>query len=332
MSDTQTTDEVCCGIRILLVDDHDTNQLVAQQYLQREGYEVDTAADGRQAADAFQNRRYDLILMDIEMPVMDGYEATRIIRNAEAEDRRHKTEDSGQNAEDPSSSHPQRDFAAASAMRNKKDENSDTNIQRSATRDQRPVPIIAMSGHSTAGFSDDCRKAGISDSIGKPLQREALLTMVQKWTTNGSKPKGARQESKVHGISGRGPANDQFPIDLDGAVREFMGEREILANVLQKFIQRSRAQIDTTRAHIVRQDMQQVASEAHAIKGGAANLLAIRLSEIAAELENAAEHKSSGKTTRLVDRLEDELNHLAIFVQHNGLHPFSGNHYEDLNR
>jgi CheY-like chemotaxis protein/HPt (histidine-containing phosphotransfer) domain-containing protein len=68
---------------ILLVDDCDVNQFVAQQYLERAGFQVDIVQNGQQALDALKQRQYDLILMDIVMPVMDGYEAARRIRKAE---------------------------------------------------------------------------------------------------------------------------------------------------------------------------------------------------------------------------------------------------------
>jgi two-component system, sensor histidine kinase and response regulator len=72
------------GGRILLVDDYATNQKVAFIHLSRAGYEVDIAEDGGKAVAAFKEKHYDLILMDIQMPVMDGYAASSAIRALEA--------------------------------------------------------------------------------------------------------------------------------------------------------------------------------------------------------------------------------------------------------
>lgn len=66
--------------RILLAEDNEASQLVASTILARAGYRVDLAADGRAAVAAAASRRYDLILMDIRMPDMDGVQATREIR------------------------------------------------------------------------------------------------------------------------------------------------------------------------------------------------------------------------------------------------------------
>jgi PAS domain S-box-containing protein len=71
------------GMRVLLAEDNTVNQRVAQRMLERRGHRVEVVANGAEALNAFRPGRFDVILMDVQMPVMGGFEATQAIRQRE---------------------------------------------------------------------------------------------------------------------------------------------------------------------------------------------------------------------------------------------------------
>ena len=276
--------------RILLAEDFEVNQKVAQLLLQKAGFQVDVVADGRQAVSAHQKNRYDLILMDIQMPVMDGLEATKRIRNWEAE------------------------------MGTSKEKNSDFNSEfRIPNSEFKRVPIIAMTGDAAMNGFDSQRYPGMDDCICKPLQRDQVLAVIGRWTDNGASDALGQHPAGEIGSQAQKPAQSGLVLDLNRAIDEFMGKKKILSDVLARFIDQAEDQIAGLRNACKDSDYQAVASAAHRLKGGAANLRAERLAGASADLEKAAGSENSEAIRGLIDKLAAEFHHLAQFLRQNGL-------------
>jgi CheY-like chemotaxis protein len=84
-----TISEARRRVRVLLVEDHPVNQKLALRILGKEGIHAEAAANGKEALKALEAGSYDLVFMDVQMPEMDGYEATRIIRDPDSKVRNH---------------------------------------------------------------------------------------------------------------------------------------------------------------------------------------------------------------------------------------------------
>jgi PAS domain S-box-containing protein len=253
--------------RILLVEDYPTNQRVSLQHLESRGYQVDLAENGKQAVDISKVNHYDLILMDIQMPVMDGFEATRAIRKWEQQ-------------------------------------------QASGQR----VSIVAMTAHATQEHKSLCHDAGMDDFLPKPLRRQELLAMVAKWASSRAAAGPVQDDPAEPPPVRLAPETDTgFPMDFQKAVEEFEGDREFLLDVLEKYLDHARRQVSVIRQALETGNSDQVMKEAHAIKGGAANLTADVLAAIAREMEAVGRAKDLEKGPGLLKALEAELIRLQAF-------------------
>ncbi len=295
MTNHNTATSIQNNSRILVAEDYEVNQKIAQLILQKAGYHVDIVEDGQQALAAYKQNHYDLILMDIQMPLMDGHAATKRIR---------KWEDGIAKSE--------------CGMRNKIGKNSDPNsVFRIPHSDFKGVPIIAMTGNAAEGSFDEQHYPGMNDCIGKPLQQNLLLSVVQKWIGAESNPHLNKNPKDDTRLTIRRPEENQLPLDLNRAIQEFMGQKEILLGVLQEFINKAAIQIDTIRQAVKGVDYGVIVSEAHAIKGGAANLTADKLARLASDLEKAAEERQPNLTGELADKLAQEFYNLEKYIQQN---------------
>ena len=79
------------NLKILLVEDSPDNVLLFKTFLKKTSCVVDVAANGMQGVEKFKESSYDLVFMDIQMPIMDGYAATQAMRSWEVENQKQKT-------------------------------------------------------------------------------------------------------------------------------------------------------------------------------------------------------------------------------------------------
>ena len=154
--------------RILLAEDNIVNQKLALHLLDKLGYTVDAAADGLKALEAYAHQRYDLILMDVQMPEMDGLETTRLIRAGES--------DTGQHSND-----------ATTVLQVKPGQiipnlaGDPPNVQSADHGVKGRIPIIAMTAHAMSGDREKCLAAGMGDYISKPVDPAILSSKLLYW-------------------------------------------------------------------------------------------------------------------------------------------------------
>jgi polar amino acid transport system substrate-binding protein len=249
------------GAHVLLVEDNEINQQVAREILEGAGLNVSLAGNGQEAIDAIHKNEYDAVLMDVQMPVMDGYTATRKIREWETEVRGQKTED--------------------------RKEGSALSSQASA------LPIIAMTAHAMAGDADKSLAAGMSDHVTKPIDPDQLFGALQKWIQPGKKrvqvePLQDSAKEIATGVSA--PAAEKFPVslpgfDLEDGLKRLRYNEKLYRKLLLDFGAKYAGAADEIRQALDAKDFEQAHSLVHNLKGLAGNLAATDLQAAAVEME-----------------------------------------------
>jgi two-component system sensor histidine kinase/response regulator len=255
------TEAEFAGARVLLAEDNETNQFVALELLGRLGVELEIAANGHEAVEMAQSKPYAAILMDMQMPEMDGLEATRQIRRLPV--------------------HMQLPIIAMTANAMKADVEACLSAGMNdflAKPIERAALVQSLRRWLPQRKGPDARAAGSKASPRLP-----------------SPPEGG-EGSGVRG-AGPGDGTSSIPavagIDLAGAVRRLGIPFEQLRPVLFRFADGQRQTVEKLRAALAATDAGQARQHAHALAGAAGNLGADALHEAARRLELAAAKRNT---------------------------------------
>jgi CheY-like chemotaxis protein/HPt (histidine-containing phosphotransfer) domain-containing protein len=217
---------------------------------------VDVASNGREAVDMARKFAYDLILMDAQMPEMDGFAATRAIRALDGP--------AGQ------------------------------------------VPIVAMTALALAGDRERCLAAGMDDYLSKPIDPQELAQAVARQLA------GRQAQAHTPAPASTGPAQaapiaSSLPtLDLPDLLGRVEGDREILREIAQAFLQEAPDRLQKLGQALAAGDLQAMSQESHSLKGELANLSAKAASHLAREMEMAAKQGQSQRLAEVWPALQEE--------------------------
>jgi signal transduction histidine kinase/CheY-like chemotaxis protein/HPt (histidine-containing phosphotransfer) domain-containing protein len=228
---------------ILLAEDNEINTLLACTLLEEAGYTVECAVNGREAVAAAQRCRFDLILMDVQMPEMDGLEATRLIRK----------------------------LGGPAAQ----------------------TPIVAMTANAMRSDQDTCLDAGMNDFVSKPIDPDAFLKVVDRFMP-------AAEACAEDEAPAAGPSDtpDLDTSHLDGLMRLLPAAR--FRMVVESYLGAAEGRLRRIEDLARNMDFEQMAREAHDLKGVSGNFGAKRLQSLAERLEDACKSADGPGVSALV--------------------------------
>jgi signal transduction histidine kinase/CheY-like chemotaxis protein/HPt (histidine-containing phosphotransfer) domain-containing protein len=227
------------SLRILLAEDNEINQRVAVTILKKWGHRVDTARNGNEAVDAIRQHSYDLVLMDIQMPGMDGMEATQAIRQLDGE-----------------AAH---------------------------------VPILAMTANAMQGDRERFLAAGMDDYIAKPIDRDALFKMLQRYASPSSAP-AARQDDDV-----KLKPENITPLIGHEVLTYLLNElsHDTVDELIDEYMSHSSDLLSQALTATEEEDLETVEYAIHTLKGMSGALGALRLAQTCQDILDSCQNQQA---------------------------------------
>ena len=271
-------------MRILLAEDNSTNQQVAVSILKKLGYRTDVVANGREAVKVLCDIPYDLVFMDCQMPEMDGYEATRLIRR---------------NGSQVLNRNIPIIAMTANAMKGDREKCLDAGMNDYIAKPVSPDAIASVLEIWLSKSKEELAASGISTETDLQFETQQELTEVvsesqPEWTSDN-----ARTEV----------------FDRAKFIDRLMGDKDLAETIISGFLEDIPDQIAALRSALDEGNARLIEQQSHRIKGAAANIGGIALQDAANSMELAGKDGDLEKATSLLLGLEEQFDRLKRVMQ-----------------
>jgi signal transduction histidine kinase/DNA-binding response OmpR family regulator/HPt (histidine-containing phosphotransfer) domain-containing protein len=267
--------------RILVVEDNIVNQKLAVRMVEKLGYQPDVVENGQEALTALAKGDYAAILMDCQMPVMDGFETTRHIREHEA----------SMTSRDSSDGHANRSDTAPQATPH--------------------IPIIAVTANAMQGDRERCLATGMDDYLAKPIKLDELRSTLARWV---SAPPDVVVSAKQKPVpTTADPTRGIF--DPTKMYQNIGSDSELFAQLVCLFLDRHQTMLTDIRTALADGDSIAVERTAHTFKGTAGNLCASEVALTAGRLEAVGRLNTLHDAPPVYAQLELEVERLVRVLE-----------------
>ncbi len=263
----------CRPMSVLLADDHSTNQQLGLMLLRRMGYDADIVGNGLEAVEAMRRRPYDLILMDMEMPELDGLEATRRIRAAQG------------------SADPWIAAMTANAMKGAREQCLEAGMNDYISK---PIRIREFRSVLEAAAAH-AHGAGTEDASSRRESPEGLLSSAAEFDPTDFGDGFAEQVV--------------FDPGIFAEMREFLREtaEEPIGIMIRAFREKTDGDVAGIREAAIAEDAEAVRITAHSLLGRSATIGANRVAYLSSQIEECGRLGELARVAVLLDRLEVEV-------------------------
>ncbi len=284
------------GLRLLLAEDNAINQKLAVVLLQKAGYSVDAVETGVQALEKFKTSQYSAVLMDVQMPEMDGFESTHRIREWEQESRGHIPIIA----------------MTAHAMQGDRERCLEAGMDDYVSKPLEPkvlfntldrwLQISSLSGkeaskESTQDYSSD---AGLHSAV----MEDGLFGEMQ---FPASEP--GKSTPVVEAMS----SADTLPVNFDAALYRFGDDRNFMMEMFKEYKDHLSQRVIEIRTALKEGDANHLGRLAHNLKGVSLNFSADPIAKVSLGLEELSKREDLTDAPELVEQLEKEVRRLEEY-------------------
>jgi PAS domain S-box-containing protein len=283
------------GARLLLAEDNPINQKLAVTVLQKAGYSVDTVDNGADAVEKAMANTYAAILMDVQMPGTDGFEATQQIREWE-KDRNHRIPIIAMTAH---------------AMQGDRERCLEAGMDDYVTKPLQPRVLFSALNRWT---QNDSVEAEVPENIQDYSSQEEAFSMDfddGMFGEPASEP--APAETPAFGQS-FASSTDNLPIDLPSAISRFDDDRDFVITILHDYKAQLPERLKELRQLLQARDANSLCRIAHNLKGVSLNISAGPIARAALAIEQTALREDLTSAAEYLNRLEAEVDHFNDYV------------------